>query len=205
MWRGAERLWKRKHSRCELGLLPPSTVFVSIHIHIFTRPPLLSRYLDSNLSYFCSCLYIALVPMGIIRPATPGFLVTLVATILLAVVSFSVPWVKSVYFLKASLQVESVNGSITFGTLGYCTTLSNGTTCSSPSVGYEYGSFCQHAHQPVKPYPTPLRHQRTRRRRYLHPNPPGRSQMGHLRPRASYRGTRPRSRIVRLWPSRPRP
>ncbi|KZT30920.1 pali-domain-containing protein [Neolentinus lepideus HHB14362 ss-1] len=75
--------------------------------------------------------------MGILRPATPGFVVTLTATILLAVVSFSVPWFKSVYFLKANLSVENVNGSITFGTLGYCLELSNGTTCSKPSVGYE--------------------------------------------------------------------
>ncbi|TFY76944.1 hypothetical protein EWM64_g7070, partial [Hericium alpestre] len=75
--------------------------------------------------------------MGLIRPATPGFLVTLIATILLAVVSFSVPLFKSVYFLKASLAVEGISGSITFGTLGYCTQLPNGTTCSKASVGYE--------------------------------------------------------------------
>ncbi|THH10212.1 hypothetical protein EW146_g8443 [Bondarzewia mesenterica] len=75
--------------------------------------------------------------MGIIRPATPGFLVTLLATILLAVVSFSVPWFKSVYFLKASLSVENINGSITFGVLGYCMQLPNGTTCSKASVGYQ--------------------------------------------------------------------
>ncbi|KAI0066414.1 pali-domain-containing protein [Artomyces pyxidatus] len=75
--------------------------------------------------------------MGIIRPATPGFLVTLVATGLLAVVSFSVPWFKSIFFLKASLAVEGINGSVTFGTLGYCLELPNGTTCSKPSVGYE--------------------------------------------------------------------
>ncbi len=74
------------------------------------------------------------------KPATPGFLVTLVATILLAVVSFSVPWFKSVFFLKASLAVEGINGSITFGVLGYCLELSNGTTCSKPSVGYKLGA-----------------------------------------------------------------
>ncbi|KII94051.1 hypothetical protein PLICRDRAFT_66343, partial [Plicaturopsis crispa FD-325 SS-3] len=75
--------------------------------------------------------------MGLIRPATPGFIVTLVATILLAIVSFSVPWFKSVFFLKASLAVEGVSGNITFGTLGYCLQLSNGTTCSPASVGYQ--------------------------------------------------------------------
>ncbi|KAI0275300.1 SUR7/PalI family-domain-containing protein [Gloeopeniophorella convolvens] len=71
------------------------------------------------------------------RPATPGFLVTLIATILLAVVSFSVPLFKSVFFLKASLAVEGTSGSVTFGVLGYCLELSNGTTCSKPTVGYE--------------------------------------------------------------------
>jgi len=75
--------------------------------------------------------------MSCLRPATPGFVVTLAATILLAVVSFSVPYVKSVYFLKASISADGVNGSIIFGTLGYCVELSNGTTCSKPSVGYQ--------------------------------------------------------------------
>ncbi|KDR85667.1 hypothetical protein GALMADRAFT_84706 [Galerina marginata CBS 339.88] len=75
--------------------------------------------------------------MGIIRPATPGFLVTLVATVLLAVVSFCVPYFKSIFFLKASITVNNISGNITFGTLGYCLELSNGTTCSKPSIGYE--------------------------------------------------------------------
>ncbi|KAL4241701.1 pH-response regulator palI/RIM9 [Abortiporus biennis] len=75
--------------------------------------------------------------MSIIRPATPGFLVTLTATILLAIVTFSVPYFKSVYFLKASLSVEGISGSVTFGVLGYCLQLPNGTTCSKPSVGYQ--------------------------------------------------------------------
>ena len=79
--------------------------------------------------------------MSCLRPATPGFLVTLVATILLAVVSFSVPYFKSVYFLKASISQNGVNGSIIFGTLGYCVELSNGTYCSKPSVGYQLGQF----------------------------------------------------------------
>lgn len=78
--------------------------------------------------------------MSIIRPATPGFLVTLVATGLLAAVVFSVPYIKSVYFLKASISIDNVNSTFTFGTLGYCIQLSNGTTCSKPSVGYELGA-----------------------------------------------------------------
>jgi len=75
------------------------------------------------------------------KPATPGFLITLTATILLAIVSFSVPWFKSVYFLKASLSVENVDGTITFGVLGYCLELNNGTTCSKPSIGYQLGEI----------------------------------------------------------------
>ncbi|KDQ20271.1 hypothetical protein BOTBODRAFT_27688 [Botryobasidium botryosum FD-172 SS1] len=71
------------------------------------------------------------------RPATPGFITTLTATILLVVVSFSVPWFKTVYFLKASLAVENINGTITFGVLGYCLELSGNTTCSKAAVGYE--------------------------------------------------------------------
>ncbi|KAI0651975.1 SUR7/PalI family-domain-containing protein [Trametes meyenii] len=75
--------------------------------------------------------------MGLLRPATPGFLVTLIATALLAVVSFNVPILKSVYFLKASVVTGSTTESVTFGTLGFCLTLPNGTTCSKPSVGYQ--------------------------------------------------------------------
>jgi hypothetical protein len=77
--------------------------------------------------------------MGCIRPATPGFLITLTATVLLAVVSFCVPYFKSIYFLKADIGVANVHGTITFGTLGYCLELSNGTSCSKPSIGYQLG------------------------------------------------------------------
>ena len=77
-----------------------------------------------------------------VKPATPGFVVTLIATILLALVSFNVPVIKSISFLEASLTVDNVNGTISLGTLGYCIELSsNGTTCSSPSVGYEFGEY----------------------------------------------------------------
>lgn len=75
--------------------------------------------------------------MGCIRPATPGFIATLTATILLAIVSFCVPYFKSVYFLKASTSVGGQNATITFGTLGYCFDLNGNVTCSKPSVGYE--------------------------------------------------------------------
>lgn len=99
--------------------------------------PLLSLYL--LFLFFYSFLQNPSKHTFSMRPATPGFLVTLIATILLAVVSFSVPWFKSIFFLKASLAVEGVSGSITFGVLGYCLELNNGTTCSKPSIGYELG------------------------------------------------------------------
>jgi len=76
--------------------------------------------------------------MGCIRPATPGFILTALATALLAVVSFCVPFFKSVFFLKASITVDDVPGTVTFGTLGYCLELAGITTCSKPSVGYEF-------------------------------------------------------------------
>ena len=78
---------------------------------------------------------------SLIRPATPGFVITLAATILLAVVSFSVPLIKSVYFLKASLAAQGLSGDITFGTLGYCMSVDSSTTCSNATVGYELGQF----------------------------------------------------------------
>jgi SUR7/PalI family len=93
--------------------------------------------------------------MGFIRPATPGFIVTLVATCLLAVVSFCVPYFKSVYFLKATTTVEGISGSITFGTLGYCLEVNNVTSCSKPSIGYELG-MCRVALDCRRPFWTNL-------------------------------------------------
>jgi hypothetical protein len=75
--------------------------------------------------------------MTCLRPATPGFIVSLIATLLLALVVFCVPYAKSIYFLKASYK--GVSGNITFGTLGYCLEQSGNTTCSNPSIGYKLG------------------------------------------------------------------
>lgn len=77
--------------------------------------------------------------MGLLRPATPGFLVTLTATVLLAIVVFCVPYFKSVFFLKAAFSADGQSGYITLGTLGYCFNVQGNTTCSKPSVGYEFG------------------------------------------------------------------
>jgi len=73
-----------------------------------------------------------------LRPATPGFLITLAATVCLVVVCFSVPWFKTVYFLQVSLAVENMSGDVTFGTLGYCMELPGNTTCTSPKIGYQF-------------------------------------------------------------------
>ncbi|KZO96026.1 pali-domain-containing protein [Calocera viscosa TUFC12733] len=73
-----------------------------------------------------------------LRPATPGFLITLAATVCLVIVCFSVPWLKTVYFLKASLAAENMSGDVIFGTLGYCLELPGNTTCTSPKVGYQF-------------------------------------------------------------------
>ncbi|KAG8904176.1 hypothetical protein FRB99_002124 [Tulasnella sp. 403] len=74
----------------------------------------------------------------VFRPATPGFLTTLTATILLIVVSFSVPYFKTVYFLQATYNSNGINGLINFGTLGYCLVVNGNTTCTKPSIGYEF-------------------------------------------------------------------
>ncbi|KAF8486710.1 SUR7/PalI family-domain-containing protein [Gautieria morchelliformis] len=76
--------------------------------------------------------------MSIIRPATPGFLVTLTATILLAVVSFSVPYIQSVYFLKATVDLNGQHGVATFGVLGYCLNTGGSANCTTPKLGYEF-------------------------------------------------------------------
>lgn len=108
--------------------------------------------------------------MAIIKPATPGFLTTLAATIILAIVSFSVPYFKSVYFLKASLAAEGQSGDITFGTLGYCVILNNTTKCSNATVGYELSQLLRttelaHSLTMIR------RHQPASWQRSAHPNP----------------------------------
>ena len=71
-----------------------------------------------------------------IRPATPGTLLTLVAAILLGLVTISTPIIKSIYFLQATIGGNGPqSGQVArFGTLGYCL----GDTCSSPTLGYSF-------------------------------------------------------------------
>ncbi|ORY91666.1 SUR7/PalI family-domain-containing protein [Leucosporidium creatinivorum] len=63
-----------------------------------------------------------------IRPATPGTIVVFAATVLLILVSVSVPILKSIYFLKA--EISGVE--ITFGAWGYC----SASNCTTASLGY---------------------------------------------------------------------
>lgn len=51
-------------------------------------------------------------------PATPGTVICFVAAVCLALASFSTPLIKSLYFLKASINTDSYSGDLTFGTLG---------------------------------------------------------------------------------------
>lgn len=76
--------------------------------------------------------------MAIFKPATPGFLTTLTATVLLGVVSFSVPYFKTIYFLQASYNTSGQSGLINIGTLGYCLVINGAETCTKPSIGYEF-------------------------------------------------------------------
>jgi len=78
------------------------------------------------------------------KPATPGFLTTLTATVLLVVVSFSVPWFKTIYFLKASASVNGQSGFVTFGTLGYCANINGVETCTKAAIGYKFGESDLH-------------------------------------------------------------
>jgi hypothetical protein len=72
------------------------------------------------------------------RSATPGTLLCLAATILLAIVSFNTPLLKSLYFLSATYSSGDYAGTLNLGTLGYCLTYQGTETCVGPTVGYEF-------------------------------------------------------------------
>lgn len=72
------------------------------------------------------------------RSATPGTLLCLAATILLAIVSFNTPLLKSLYFLSASYSSGQYAGTLKLGTLGYCLDENGSETCVGPTVGYEF-------------------------------------------------------------------
>jgi len=72
------------------------------------------------------------------RSATPGTILCLAATALLAVVSFNTPLLKSLYFLSATYSSGENAGTLTLGTLGYCLMNGGKTSCTGPTVGYEF-------------------------------------------------------------------
>jgi hypothetical protein len=69
------------------------------------------------------------------REATPGLVISFTATLLLALVTFNVPMIKSLNFLSATYS----DGTAAFGTMGYCITLGGTSTCVGPKIGYEFG------------------------------------------------------------------
>lgn len=72
------------------------------------------------------------------RNATPGTILCLAATILLAIVSFNTPLLKSLYFLSVTVSSGSYEGTMKLGTLGFCVALNGETNCTGPTVGYEF-------------------------------------------------------------------
>lgn len=60
------------------------------------------------------------------------------ATIILIVVCFNVPYFKTVYFLRATYNSNGQGGYISLGTLGYCLNVNGDETCTKPSIGYEF-------------------------------------------------------------------
>lgn len=73
------------------------------------------------------------------RSATPGTLLSLIATVLLALVSFNTPLLKSIYFLQANFSSGQYAGTLRLGTLGYCLDAGGGEQCTGPTVGYSFG------------------------------------------------------------------
>ncbi|KAK4688989.1 hypothetical protein P7C73_g1124, partial [Tremellales sp. Uapishka_1] len=72
------------------------------------------------------------------RSATPGTILCLGATVLLAIVSFNTPLLKSQYFLSATYSSGTYDGTIQLGTMGYCLAEAGSTSCVGPTIGYEF-------------------------------------------------------------------
>jgi hypothetical protein len=77
------------------------------------------------------------------RSATPGTILCLAATILLAVVSFNTPLLKSLYFLEARFSSGQYAGTLRLGTLGYCLDLQGSESCVGPTLGYNFSTSLQ--------------------------------------------------------------
>ena len=72
------------------------------------------------------------------RGATPGTLLCLAATIILAIVSFNTPLLKTLYFLQANYSSGQYAGTLQLGTLGFCLNFQGTQNCTGPTVGYEF-------------------------------------------------------------------
>lgn len=87
--------------------------------------------------------------MGALK-TLPAVLLLLAATVVLVLVSFNVPMLKSLYFLRAEFSAGDLKGSsMSLGTLGYCIVSANNETCVGPQVGYSFGAFCLPPPRPV--------------------------------------------------------
>ncbi|KAH9847660.1 hypothetical protein C2E23DRAFT_871649 [Lenzites betulinus] len=64
-------------------------------------------------------------------PAFLMFMATLAAIVLLAVVTFSTPFIRGLYFLRSDFA-----GGTTFGVLGFCNDLTG--TCTGKQLGYHH-------------------------------------------------------------------
>lgn len=84
--------------------------------------------------------------MGL-KESGPALFLSLGVTILLALVSFNTPILKSFYFLSATYTDGSIDGSIKLGTMGYCweyafenvESMAGGMNCTGPTIGYQFG------------------------------------------------------------------
>jgi len=80
-----------------------------------------------------------------VRPAFPGTMLALAATVVLVLVSVSTPIYKDIYFLSADLGVSvasvSLKGKVTLGVFGYCVEgIGSEAVCEGPRLGYELDS-----------------------------------------------------------------
>lgn len=84
-------------------------------------------------------------PSTMLNAALPGTVVCLAATILLILVTVSVPVTKSFYYLSADLSGSAAGrtlaGELKLGTFGYCLQITGGKdTCTSATLGYSIGA-----------------------------------------------------------------
>ena len=139
------------------------------------------------------------------RNATPGTVLMLGATALLAIVSFNTPLLKTLYFLHATFDSGEYSGDLYLGTLGYCLKNGGTETCKGPTLGYEF-SECINPERSSHPPPrfhravvlTSLRPQHSFRYLRLQ-HSPNDHQVPDLHLYPTYHRPRRSSRILRLW------